>query len=121
MILSRTGNFNVTSIDESIVFILDKIEIQEKTTFLDYIFGGCEVVLNIAVDFAESEYQEKHADYINAMTQIGSLLEHYDSDRYIGLYGFNGKLPGNDIYSSKCFALNGKFYDPEVKTTKKCV
>ena len=33
----------------------------------------------------------------------------------MNLYGFNGKLPGtNDDYSSKCFALNGKFFDPDL-------
>jgi hypothetical protein len=40
---TTTGKFNVKSIDESIEFILEKIEITENTTFLDYIFGGCEV------------------------------------------------------------------------------
>jgi hypothetical protein len=48
------------------------------------------------------------------MTRIGNLLEHYDSDKYIALYGLNGKLPETNIIELKLFALNGDFYDPDI-------
>jgi len=34
--------------------IISNIEIKKKESFLDYIFGGCEVGLQIAVDFTLS-------------------------------------------------------------------
>ena len=36
----------------------------------------------------------------------------------MNLYGFNGKLPGTKGHTSKCFALNGKFFDPDLPQEK---
>jgi hypothetical protein len=38
---------------------------------------------------------------------------HYDSDKQIDIYGFNGIIPGTTT-SSRFFALNGKFFQPNV-------
>jgi len=34
--------------------VLKKTEIQERVTFLDYIFGGCEIGVHVAVDYTLS-------------------------------------------------------------------
>jgi|APSaa5957512535_1039671.scaffolds.fasta_scaffold672283_1 hypothetical protein len=37
--------------DDTMEVQLEQIEIKDKVTFLDYIYGGCEIGLEIAVDF----------------------------------------------------------------------
>ena len=40
------------------------------------------------------------------------MLQYYDSDNKIPVYGFGAKLKPYDI-TSHCFALNGNIFDPE--------
>jgi hypothetical protein len=71
--------------------VLKNIEIKNKASFLDYIFGGCEMGLNIFVDFtlsngAPSNPQSLHYldpqknQYDQAMRAVGSILSNYDND-----------------------------------------
>jgi len=42
-----------------------------------------------------------------------NILKNYDQDKQFPIYGFGGKLPG-DNKASHCFALNGNIFNPEV-------
>ena len=95
-------------------------------TFLDYIRGGCQIALNVAIDFTtsngdpnlpESLHYRGPAgarDYLNeyerAVLSVGRILQEYDSDKKIPVYGFGGKLPNNVV--SHCWPLNGNETDP---------
>jgi hypothetical protein len=105
---------------------ITNFEYAAKCNFLDYIFGGCEVSLIIAIDFTRSNgaatlptslhrYNKSNPnEYIQAITAVGEILQYYDSDKRIPVYGFGAKLPPYYDLVSHCFALNGNIFDPEV-------
>ena len=43
---------------------------------------------------------------------VGEILQYYDSDKAIPMYGFGGIVPPNKKVSH-CFALNGDIFEPE--------
>lgn len=106
---------------------ISEMAVLEDPGFLDYIFGGCEVSLLIAIDFTKSNgqladpgslhYQEgtKVNEYIEAISAVGDILQYYDSDKKIPVFGFGAKLPPSFTHVSHCFALNGNVFDPEVQ------
>lgn len=105
--------------------MIDDIIIKPRESFLDYVFGGCEIGLQIAVDFTASNgdptsphslhyWNPQHNQYYNVIKQVGAILENYDSDKAFPLYGFGGMLP-SDNRASHCFAMNGNIFNPEVK------
>lgn len=49
----------------------------------------------------------------DAIRAVGSVLEHYDSDKRFPAWGFGAALPPTNT-TSHCFALNGSGNDPEV-------
>ena len=104
--------------------------ITSKNSFLDYISGGCNVSLIIGIDFTKSngfpndksslhylgnkESAGLANEYISAIKVVGDILQYYDSDKRIPVYGFGAKLPPDFECVSHCFALNGNIFDPEV-------
>eukprot|EP00854_Cymbomonas_tetramitiformis_P002444 gene2444-3178_t len=89
--------------------VVNKFELQP--TFLDYLLGGCELDLAIAVDFTKSNGdpatpQSLHHlrtdgpnDYQAAMISVGSILMNYVSDPQYPLFGFGGRVhPGSEQY-----------------------
>mmetsp|Transcript_40624 Transcript_40624/g.61901 ORF Transcript_40624/g.61901 Transcript_40624/m.61901 type:complete len:247 (-) Transcript_40624:590-1330(-) len=115
-ISSSGGNSKVT---------IERVMVSKKETFLDYIFGGCEIGLQVAIDFTLSNgdvtnphslhyWNEQSNQYLQTIRSVGQVLENYDSDKKYPLYGFGGRYPGG-MQVSHCFALNGDCYDPEVK------
>lgn len=51
--------------------------------------------------------------YFKAINAVGSILQEYDTDKNIPVFGFGAKLPYiNDV--SHCFALNGNIFSPEI-------
>eukprot|EP00300_Choanocystis_sp_HF-7_P023988 c25381_g1_i1.p1 GENE.c25381_g1_i1~~c25381_g1_i1.p1 ORF type:complete len:553 (+),score=122.76 c25381_g1_i1:34-1692(+) len=76
-----------------------------ESTFLDYIVGGCEVSLNVAIDFTASNNPPQdprslhHISasgnaYESALWAVGSVLLPYDSDGLINMSGFGAKING---------------------------
>lgn len=72
-------------------------------SFLEYVFGGCEINLNIAIDFTLSNGPPTSADslhckdinkneYIQALRAVGNILQYYDSDKEIPAFGFGAKV-----------------------------
>jgi hypothetical protein len=107
--------------------ILEDIVVQRKYSFLDYINGGMEVGLIVAIDFTRSNGDPRDQDslhysdpsqpndYVQALRGVCEILQHYDSDDKYPVLGFGAKLPPTHSVTSHCFALNGNIVDPEVK------
>lgn len=97
----------------------------KRHTFLEYIFGGCEIQLSVAIDFTLSNGHPTDKDslhyldmnkneYLKAITSVGNILQYYDSDKHIPVLGFGATVPPSTNRASHCFALNGNIFDPEV-------
>jgi len=94
-------------------------------SFLEYIAGGCQINMMVAVDFTGSNGnpltpgslhyigdRSVPTQYLQALAACGAILLEYDSDKMVPAYGFGGMLP--DRTTSHCFALNGNPAAPEV-------
>lgn len=95
----------------------------KKVTFMDYIFGGCQINLHVAFDFTASNGDQNtknslhhigsaYNQYTSALRSVGSILQYYDHDNLIPAYGFGAQLPTLSKGSYHKFALNGCFFDP---------
>lgn len=107
--------------------IFKNTHLQERVTFLDYVFGGCEIGVHVVIDYTLSNgppndqrslhYYGKNMrnQYTDAITAVCETLKDYDSDQMFPVYGFGGKVPNHpEDKASFCFALNGDIYNPEV-------
>ena len=70
---------------------INGFKLEERVSFLDYIFGGCEINVHVAIDFTLSNGapdQPSSLHYVNpqtlqnsyteAMASVVSILEEYD-------------------------------------------
>lgn len=120
---------DICKTDSSAIGVIRLIDfaIIEEFSFLDYVNGGCEISLVIGVDFTKSngnplEKTSLHYlegtqvnEYVQAIMEVGEILQYYDSDKKIPVFGFGAKLPPDFKHISHCFALNKDIFDPEVK------
>ena len=99
--------------------------IEQHPTFTDYVMGGCEISLMVAIDFTGSNGDPSSHDslhfinrsnasqlnqYQTAIGAIGSVIEKYDTDQMFPVYGFGGKvrLPdGHFSQTEHCFPVYG--------------
>jgi hypothetical protein len=100
-------------------------ELRRTVNFLEYVFGGCDINLSIAIDFTASNGPPNQSDslhymgnmqgnqYYNALSSVGNILQYYDSDKEIPLYGFGASINPVANRASHCFALNGNIFEPE--------
>lgn len=69
-----------------------KLQFQKRHSFLEYIFGGCDLNLAIAIDFTLSNGKPTDRDslhnlniqrneYYKALSEVGKILEFYDTDK----------------------------------------
>lgn len=89
----------------------------EDTTFLDYIIGGCEISLVIAIDFTASNGDPSKKgslhfcdsmepnEYETAIRSVGDILASYDTDQLFPVFGFGAKLPPDYSAPSNLFSL----------------
>eukprot|EP00741_Cyanophora_paradoxa_P008127 tig00001264_g7864.t1 len=101
---------------------LERAALKKQPTFTDYVSGGCEINLAVAIDFTASNGDPRLAtslhtmesevpnEYVQAITAVGEVLANYDTDRRIPTFGFGGKLPDGEV--SHCFPLNFNARDP---------
>lgn len=103
--------------------ILKTVNLEQQTTFLDYIRGGTKLHFVVAIDFTQSNgqpteptslhYLDGHRVVENAYTMcirtIGQIFEDYDPDKRFLSLGFGGTVNGR---TSHCFPLNGNSRDP---------
>jgi len=84
-------------------------------TFVDYISGGCEMNLCVAIDFTGSNGDPRKPgtlhhfnsdgsknDYEKAVSAIGSILAKYDSDKKFPVWGFGAKYGGIVRHCFQC-------------------
>ena len=106
-------------------FHLEQLKIERQHSFLEYVFGGCEIDLTMCIDFTLSNgdprqpsslhFQDpRRNQYLQAIESVGSILQFYNSDKMINLYGFGGAVPPYPNRASHCFALNGDIFNPRV-------
>lgn len=71
---------------------------------MDFIFGGCEIGLTIAIDFTLSNGEPNNPnslhylnmqknEYLNAIMSVGHILQYYDADKQIPVFGFGAAVP----------------------------
>jgi len=82
--------------------------------FLDYISGGCELNVAVAIDFTGSNGDPRkpgtlhhigstgRTDYEKAISAIVSILAKYDSDQQFPVYGFGAKYGGVVRHCFQC-------------------
>ena len=102
---------------------LVKVEISKEPSFLDYIYGGCQINLVIGIDFTSSNghpsgpsslhYTDpRHENqYQVALRSVGEILLNYDTDKQVPVYGFGAQVNGE---VKQCFALNFDEDEPSV-------
>ncbi|XP_065827522.1 copine-3-like [Oscarella lobularis] len=95
-------------------------------SFLDFVRGGCEISLMVAVDFTASNgdpslpsslhYNHPYQmnEYVEAIQSVGSVLAPYDSDQLFPIWGFGARIPPSHAVSH-CFPLTGSVDRPEVR------
>ena len=94
------------------------MSLQPRVSFLDYIFGGCEIAVQVAIDYTASNSSlhslnaNQRNQYTDAIDTVCNVLQEYDSDKLFPVYGFGGRKNGR---TSHCFPINGKENAPEVK------
>lgn len=104
---------------------LQGLKIERRHTFLEYIFGGCDIELSLAIDFTMSNgaihdpktlhsSDPRRNQYLQVMQSVGNVLQYYNSSKMINLYGYGGAFPAAPQRASHCFALNGNIFNPRV-------
>ncbi|XP_032506418.1 copine-5 isoform X2 [Phocoena sinus] len=93
--------------------------VESECTFLDYIKGGTQINFTVAIDFTASNGNPSQSTslhymspyqlnaYALALTAVGEIIQHYDSDKMFPALGFGAKLPpdgrnGNQENPSCC-------------------
>jgi hypothetical protein len=107
--------------------VLDAVMSVKEFSFLDYLAGGLEISLVVAIDFTGSNgkphettslhYRDPNGnnlnDYQKAILSVGDILNYYDSDHKFPVYGFGGFINATKK-TSHCFACNFNENNPEV-------
>ena len=95
--------------------MIGSLEVIKHPTFLDYIIGGQQISLAVAIDFTASNgskfeqdslhflQQGKYNEYQQALISVGNILNYYDSDKQYPVFGFGAKINGQ---TSHCFPCN---------------
>jgi len=97
------------------VFVFNRIEIKEDLSFSCFSLGGTEFAVDFAIDFTNSNGDPKEKtslhyinpkfdplnfytmnDYQKAISAIGYVLEPYDSNKLMGVYGYGGCFNKSD-------------------------
>lgn len=72
--------------------ILKEVTVQDRVTFLDYVFGGCEIGVHVSIDYTLSNGdprdtkslhyygQNMRNQYTDAISAVCDILKDYDSD-----------------------------------------
>lgn len=127
------GEFTLTQIIENksvnmksgSVLKLVVSEVTKEMTFLDYISAGLDINLMIGVDFTASNREptdpnslhflgNSQNEYQKAMISCANILQHYDYDKKVPLFGF-GAIPKGGSKAEDIFPLNFS-NNPEVSS-----
>lgn len=119
-----TDSFDLQGRSKGAKMLFTRLNFSHRHTFLEYVFGGCEIQLTVAIDFTLSNGNPADKDslhyldlskneYLQAIRSVGEVLQYYDSDKQIPCLGFGACIPPAQNRASHCFALNGDIFDPE--------
>ena len=100
------------------------IDAIKNYSFIDYLRGGMQINLWVAIDFTGSNgapnlpnslhYLGTNSNqYETAIRACGDIVAYYDYDQKFPCFGFGGKFYGNQNVDH-CFPLNGNPDDPEI-------
>ena len=100
------------------------IDAIKNYSFIDYLRGGMQINLWVAIDFTGSNgapnlpnslhyLGAKSNQYETAIRACGDIVAYYDYDQKFPAFGFGGKFYGNPVVDH-CFPLNGNPNDPEI-------
>jgi len=119
LILNKyTVKFNSST---SCTLFIDPIK---NYSFIDYLRGGMQINLSIAIDFTASNLEPNdpkslhylssyYNQYEMAIKSCGNIIANYDYNKMFATYGFGGKFYGkNEV--DHCFPLNGNENNPEI-------
>ncbi|CAG9334743.1 unnamed protein product [Blepharisma stoltei] len=119
---SRRGKKEEKTVGTMVVRSLDIVKVH---SFIDYIAGGCQISLIVAIDFTASNMDPRDPQslhylnpnnmfnqYQSALFSVGEILLNYDSDKLVPFYGFGAKLNGA---INHCFPINFNNSDPNVQ------
>lgn len=93
-------------------------------SFIDYLRGGTQFTLMVAVDFTGSngDYNQPNSlhylnpnaqnEYERAMWAVGNILDNYDQSKMYPVFGFGGKPSWLGGRLDHCFAINGNPQNP---------
>ena len=107
------------------IFQFTNVKIIPVHTFVDYLKGGLEIQLIVAIDFTGSNGNPADPsslhyigttdnEYVEAIKSVGNILIPYDTDQLIPALGFGAKLPPNYAQAHHCFNLNAQ-PNPDVR------
>lgn len=100
-------------------------EVLKNYSFLDYIRGGMQINLTVAIDFTGSNGNPSNPmslhyvgtnsnSYEIAIRSCGNIVAYYDYDQLFPAYGFGGKFCGNNVVNH-CYPLNMNLNNPEIQ------
>ncbi|KAF9938664.1 Copine-8 [Modicella reniformis] len=104
--------------------IIQSFSVEEPPSFMDFIAGGGNIGLCVAIDFTQSngipsdptslhhKSPTGENEYTRAIRSVGNILQCYDTDKKFPVYGFGGRINGQ---VSHAFPLNGNPSNPEVQ------
>lgn len=92
-------------------------KVDDRPQFVDYLSGGCQISLAVAIDFTASNGDPRQPntphyfhppeskewnDYEKAIFAVGSILAKYDSDQQFPVWGFGAKYNGVVRHCFQC-------------------
>nr|CAB3233432.1 copine-3 [Phallusia mammillata] len=92
-------------------------KVVKRFSFLDYLFGGCQIHFTCGIDFTGSNGDPRQKtslhylesanlnEYAQAIKAVGCVVQDYDSDKLFPAFGFGAKIPPTNEISHE-FALN---------------
>ena len=96
------------------VLSVASIQVEQCHSFLDFVRGGFDINLTVAIDFTKSNKpfdsekslhyrrsDNRTNEYMAAIQAVGAVMCCYDKDQEFPVYGFGARLPSGQI--SNCF------------------
>jgi hypothetical protein len=96
--------------------LIESADILHRPSMLDYVLGGCDIGLLVAVDFTLSNGDPKDPkslhyrndtvpnEYQQAIFKIGTIIEHYATNKNFPMWGFGAKV---NHLKQDCLLLGG--------------
>ncbi|OMJ71940.1 hypothetical protein SteCoe_29728 [Stentor coeruleus] len=106
--------------------VVANVIIKKVLSFIDYLRAGLQISFSIAIDYTASngEYSNPNSlhhlnpsmpnQYEQAIWEVGTILEAYDTDKLFPVFGFGG-VPRHENKANHCFPLTFNIENPYVQ------